>query len=68
MSPLQKYLPASCATHYRECHSGMSPSLSFKLLHTESNTIMRMIHEALIISNIKPSMNDKNKCIDIKRF
>ena len=62
------YKEQALATHYRECHPGMPPSLSFKLLHTEPNTIMRKIHEALIISNIKPSMNDKNECIDIKRF
>ena len=62
------YKEQALATHYRECHPGMPPSLSFKLLHTEPNTIMRKIHEALVISNIKPSMNDKNKCIDINRF
>ena len=49
------YKEQALATHYRECHPGMPPSLSFKLLHTEPNTIMRKIHEALIILNIKPS-------------
>ena len=42
------YKEQALATHYRECHPGMPPSLSFKLLHTEPNTIMRKIHEALM--------------------
>ena len=62
------YKEEALATHYREFHSGTSPFLSFKLLHTERNTIMRKIFEAYIISNFKPNINDKDECIDIKRF
>ena len=62
------YKEEALATHYREFHPGTSPSLSFKLLHTERNTIMRKIFEAYIISNLKPNINDKDECIDIKRF
>ena len=62
------YKEEALATHYREFHPGTSPSLSFKLLHTERNTIMRKIFEAYIISNLKPNINDKDECIDTKRF
>ena len=62
------YKEEASATHYREFHPGTSPSLSFKLLHTKRNTIMRKIFEAYIISNLKPNINDKDECIDIKRF
>ena len=62
------YRDEALATHYREHHPGLSPLLSFKLLHVERNTIMRKILEAYTISKLNPTINDRNECIDIKRF
>ena len=62
------YRDEALATHYREHHPGLSPLLNFKLLHVERNTIMRKILEAYTISKLNPTINDRNECIDIKRF
>ena len=62
------YRDEALATHYREHHPGLSPLLSFKLLHVERNMIMRKILEAYTISKLNPTINDRNECIDIKRF
>ena len=29
---------------------------------------MRKIHEAFVINNLKPQINDKEECISVKRF
>ena len=29
---------------------------------------MREIHEAFVINNLKPQINDKDECIFVKRF
>ena len=62
------YRDEALATHYREHHPGLSPLLRFKLLHVERNTIIRKILEAYTISKLNPTINDRNECIDIKRF
>ena len=56
------------AFHYRENHSGCEPDLSFKLLRTESNTILRKIFEAMFIFNLKPNINDKEEKKVLERF
>ena len=64
------YREEALAVHYRENHHNSPPSLKFKLLYTVRNTvnIMRKIHEAFVINNLKPQINDKDECIFVKRF
>ena len=62
------YREEALAVHYRENHHNSPPSLKFKLLYTVRNTIMRKIHEAFVINNLKPQINDKDVCIFVKRF
>ena len=56
------YKEEAMAIHHRQFHSGIAPDLSFKLIRTESNTILRKIYEAYFIFNLKPKMNDKEEC------
>ena len=53
------------AVHYRQYHHGQAPQLSFKLLKSESNTVSRKIIGAMYINQLKPEINDKEKCISI---
>ena len=62
------YKEEALAVHYREHHSGLVPDLTFDLLGTETNTILRKIYEALYIFNLKPEMNDKEECKLLQRF
>ena len=62
------YRDEAMAVHYRTHHPSVPPKLSFRLLHTEHNTIMREIYEAFMINNLKPKINDKVECISVKRF
>ena len=64
----QSYKDEAMAFHYRENHSGCEPDLSFKLLRTESNTILRKIFEAMFIFNLKPNINDKEEKKVLERF
>ena len=56
------------AVHQRQYHTGMTPDLSFELLVTESNTILRKIYEAYYIMNCKPDINDKEECKQLQKF
>ena len=49
-------------------HPGMVPDLTFELLRTESNTVLRKIYEAYFIFNLKPDINDKEECKLLQRF
>ena len=62
------YREEALAVHYREHHHNVKPNLKFKLLYSVKNTIMRKIHEAFVINNLKPQINDKEECISVKRF
>ena len=64
----RNYIDEAFAVHYRQCHHGQAPQLSFKLLKSESNTVSRKIIEAMYINQLKPEINDKEECISINRF
>ena len=56
------------AAHYSKEHLGTPPDLSFRLLGTEPNTVLRKVYEALYIYNQGPELNDKEECKEIERF
>ena len=66
------YKEEALAVYYREHHHNIKLNLKFKLLYytiySVRNTIMRKIHEAFVINNLKPQINDKEECISVKRF
>ena len=62
------YREEALAVHHQENHHNSPPSLKFKLSYTVRNTIMRKIHEAFVINNLKPQINDKDECIFVKKF
>ena len=62
------YKEEALAVHYNQSHNGLKPDLSFELLRTEGNTVIRKIYEALYIYNLKPEMNDKEECKLLERF
>ena len=49
-------------------HPGISPDLSFRLLGTESNTVLRKVYEALFNLSQEPELNDKEECKELDRF
>ena len=49
------------AVHYATEHPGMEPELTSNILTIEPNTVRRKIFEALLISNLKPTLNLKLK-------
>ena len=53
---------------YGQHHPGQTPDLTFKLMKTERNTILRKVYEAMLIYEYKPSINDKEKCKVLERF
>ena len=64
----RSYRDEAFAIHYRQCHRGQAPQLSFKLLKSERNTVSRKIIEAMYINELKPEINDKEEYIYINRF
>ena len=49
-------------------YPGISPDLSFRLLGTESNTVLRKVYEALFNLSQEPELNDKEECKELDRF
>ena len=56
------------ALHYFSEHSGIEPKLEFSILTIEPHTARRKIFEALVISNLKPSLNLKEELKTVQRF
>ena len=56
------------AKHYSTMHPGLTPSLSFEILDTETSTVKRKIIEAYYINNLKPELNDKEEFTVLERF
>ena len=62
------YKNEAFASHYGHHHPGQTPDLTFKLMKTERNTILRKVYEAMLIYEYKPSINDKEECQALERF
>jgi len=62
------YKEEAFAVHYKNFHLGQSPNLTFELLGSESNTIIRKVYEAHFIFTQKPEINDKEECVALQRF
>ena len=62
------YKKEAFAAHYGQHHPGQTPDLTFKLMKTERNTILRKVYEAMLIYEYKPSINDKEECKVLERF
>ena len=56
------------AVHYRTEHPGVDPNLSFDILNIEPNTVRRKIFEAILITNLKPTLNLKEELKTVLRF
>ena len=56
------------AVHYATDHPEMEPRLAFSILTIEPNTVRRKIFEALLITNLKPSLNLKEELRTVQRF
>ena len=56
------YKNEAFAAHYGQHHPGQTPDLTFKLMKTECNAILRKVYEAMLIYEYKPSINDKEEC------
>ena len=48
------YKNEAFAEHYGQHHPGQTPDLTFKLIKTERNTILRKVYEAMLIYEYKP--------------
>ena len=64
----RSYKEEALAVHYNTLHSGQSADLTFELIGSESNTIIRKIQEAHLIFTLKPEINDKEECVLLQRF
>ena len=64
----RSYMEEPLAVHYNTLHSGQSADLTFELIGSESNTIIRKIQEAHLIFTLKPEINDKEECVLLQRF
>ena len=53
------------AIHYSTEHPSIVPDLKYSILTVEPNTVRRKIFEALVISNLNPSLNLKE---ELKRY
>ena len=62
------YKNEAFAIHYNQHHPGIAPDLSFKIIRTERDTVLRKIFEAMYIYELKPSINDKEECKMLERF
>ena len=62
------YKDEAFAVHYRDNHHDVDPSLSFEILGTERNTVLRKIKEAMLIHKLNPEINDKSECNTLLRF
>ena len=49
-------------------HPGIVPDLTFNILTIEPNTVRRKIFEAIMINNLKPSINLKEELVVVYRF
>ena len=56
------------AVHYATDHPEIEPRLAFSILTIEPNTVRRKIFEALLITNLKPSLNLKEELRTVQRF
>ena len=56
------------AIHYSSEHPGIVPDLKYNILTVEPNTVRRKIFEALVISNLNPSLNLKEELKTVQRF
>ena len=64
----KSYSEEAFAQHYRDHHPNLPPKLRFKIFETEPNVVRRKILEAYYISLIEPKLNNKDECLDLKRF
>ena len=64
----KSYGEEAFAQHYRDHHPNLPPKLRFKIIETEPNVVRRKILEAYYISLIEPKLNNKDECLDLKRF
>ena len=64
----KSYSEEAFAQHYRDHHPNLPPKLRFKIIETEPNVVRRKILEAYYISLIEPKLNNKDECLDLKRF
>ena len=62
------YKEEALALHYNAHHSGQSPNLTFELLGSETNTVIRKVYEAHFIFTLKPDINNKEECTLLQRF
>ena len=64
----RSYTEEAFAIHYRENHAKKTPQLRFEILDSDINIIRRKILEPYYIYSIKPTINKKAECTQIKRF
>ena len=64
----KSYREEAFAQHYRDYHPNLPPKLRFKIIETEPNVVRRKILEAYYINLIEPELNNKDECLDLKRF
>ena len=63
----KSYSEEAFAQHYRDHHPNLPPKLRFKIIEAEPN-VVRKILEAYYINLIEPELNNKDECLDLKRF
>ena len=56
------------AVHYRQKRFGETAKLQFKLIKTESNTVLRKIYKVCYICKDKHIINDKSEVKILHRF
>ena len=62
------YPDEALSKHYKQCHSGKKPSLTYSILGREFSTVRRKIKEAFYIVNHKPEIHDKEECTVLERY
>ena len=56
------YKNEAFAAHNGQHQPVQTPDLTFKLMTTERDTILRKVYEAMLIYEYKPSINVKEEC------
>ena len=64
----KSYQTKTFAKHYNKLHPNIKPDLSFDIIDTENNTLMRKIKESFYIHKHKPTINEKEELKDLERY
>ena len=62
------YQTKTFAKHYNNFYPNTKPDLTFDIIDTENNTLMRKIKESYYIHKHKPTINEKEELKDLEKY